>query len=177
LSPRNNYVAAALRRAGLATFLLDLLTPDEERDRRNVFDIDLLASRLTLATSWMAQNPETSNLAPVYLGASTGAGAALKAAVRPGSKVAAVVSRGGRPDLAIDVLPFVRAPTLLLVGSLDGPVIEMNRRALDALTCEKRLVIIEGAGHLFEEPGKLDDVVRHAIGWFQIHLGHLARER
>jgi pimeloyl-ACP methyl ester carboxylesterase len=177
LSPRNNYVAAALRRAGLATFLVDLLTPDEERDRRNVFDIDLLASRLTLATNWIARNPETSNLAPLYFGASTGAGAALKAAARPGSKAAAIVSRGGRPDLAIDVLPFVRAPTLLLVGSLDGSVIEMNQRALDALTCEKRLVIVEGAGHLFEEPGTLDEVVRHATDWFQIHLGHSAGER
>jgi pimeloyl-ACP methyl ester carboxylesterase len=176
LSPRNNYVAAALRRAGLATFLLDLLSPGEERDRRNVFDIDLLASRLTLATKWIARHPETANLAPLYFGASTGAGAALKAAAEPGSKVAAVVSRGGRPDLAIEALPFVRAPTLLLVGSLDGPVIEMNRRAFDALRCEKRLVIVEGAGHLFEEPGTLDEVVRHATGWFQSHPGHLAKE-
>jgi putative phosphoribosyl transferase len=172
LSPRNNYVAAALRRAGLATFLLDLLTPDEERDRRNLFDIDLLASRLTLATKRIVKNPQTVDLLPGYFGASTGAAAALKAASLPDSKVAAIVSRGGRPDLAIDVLPIVRAPTFLLVGSLDGPVIGVNRRAYDALTCEKRLVIVERAGHLFEEPGTLDEVVRHAIDWFRIHLSH-----
>jgi pimeloyl-ACP methyl ester carboxylesterase len=170
LSPRNNYVAAALRRAGLATFLLDLLTPDEECDRRNVFDIELLAARLTLATEWVANNPDTAHLTPAYFGASTGAGAALKAASRPDAKIAAIVSRGGRPDLAIDVLPFVRAPTLLLVGSLDGPVIGMNQQAFDALTCEKELIIVEGASHLFEEPGTLDEVVRHATNWFQIHL-------
>ena len=169
LSPRNNHVAGALRRAGLATFLLDLLTPDEERERRNVFDIDLLTSRLILATKWTAKNPETAELLPGYFGASTGAGAALKAASLPDSKVAAIVSRGGRPDLVLDALPMVRAPTLLLVGSLDGLVIGMNQRAFDALTCEKRLVIVEGASHLFKEPGKLDEVVRHATDWFEFH--------
>ena len=170
LSPRNNHVAAALRRAGLATFLLDLLTAVEELDRRNVFDIGLLAARLALATHWIAGNRETAHLVPAYFGASTGAGAALRAASLPESRVAAIVSRGGRPDLAIDVLPLVRAPTLLLVGSLDGPVIDMNRRAYDALTCEKRFEIVEAPSHLFEEPGTLDEVVRQSIAWFRAHL-------
>jgi putative phosphoribosyl transferase len=173
LSPRNNYVAAALRAAGLATLLLDLLTPAEERDRRNVFDIELLASRLRSATDWVSAQPRLSHLAAGYFGAGTGAGAALMAAAAPGSRVAAVVSRGGRPDLALKILPNVRAPTLLLVGSLDGPVIGMNQRAFDALRSVKRfLIIIEGAGHLFEEPGTLDEVVLHATGWFRIHLNH-----
>jgi putative phosphoribosyl transferase len=170
LSPRNNFVAAALRHAGLATFLLDLLTPEEEMDRRNVFDIGLLASRLRLASHWVAGNSRTADLVPGYFGASTGAAAALTAAALPDSPVAAVVSRGGRPDLALDVLPTVRAPTLLLVGSLDGPVIDMNERALAALGGKKRLIIIEGAGHLFEEPGTLDAVVQHATDWFLVHL-------
>ena len=112
----------------------------------------------------------TAGLTPGYFGASTGAAAALTAAARPGFNSAAIVSRGGRPDLAIDALPLVRAPILLLVGSLDGPVIGMNQRAYHALRGEKRLVIVEGAGHLFEEPGKLDEVVRHATDWFRAHL-------
>lgn len=170
LSPRNNHVAAALRRAGLATFLLDLLTPEEEIDRRNVFDIPLLASRLERATRWAADDPRTAGLVPGYFGASTGAAAALTAAARPNSPVAAIVSRGGRPDMALDVLPAVRAPTLLLVGGLDGPVIDMNEQAYEALDAEKRLVIIEGATHLFEEPGKLDDVARQATDWFLTYL-------
>jgi putative phosphoribosyl transferase len=170
LSPRNNYVAAALREAGFATLLLDLLTPDEENDRRNVFDIDLLASRLTLATQWVAENQSTTDLRPCYFGASTGTGAALRAAALGNSRVAAIVSRGGRPDLAFNVLPLVRAPTLLLVGSLDGVVIEMNQRAYDALSCEKRLIIVKGASHLFEEPGTLDEVIRQTIAWFRNHL-------
>jgi putative phosphoribosyl transferase len=169
LSPRNNHVAAALRQAGLATFLLDLLTPEEEQDRRNVFDIDLLAGRLVLATRWLRQRRETSRLTVGYFGASTGAAAALRAAAAE-PDVAAVVSRGGRPDLALEVLPAVRAPTLLLVGSRDGPVIGMNEQAYHALRAEKQLVIVEGAGHLFEEPGTLDEVVRHATQWFLDHL-------
>jgi dienelactone hydrolase len=169
LSPRNNHVAAALRQAGLATFLLDLLTPEEERDRRNVFDIDLLAGRLVLATRWLRQRLETSQLAVGYFGASTGAAAALRAAAAE-PDIAAVVSRGGRPDLALEVLPAVRAPTLLLVGSRDGPVIGMNEQAYHALRAAKQLVIVEGAGHLFEEPGTLDEVVRHATQWFLDHL-------
>ncbi|TIP83159.1 MAG: alpha/beta hydrolase [Mesorhizobium sp.] len=170
LSPRNNHVAAALRQAGLATLLVDLLTSIEERDRRNVFDIDLLASRLALATHWAAAEARTRRLVPLYFGASTGAAAALVAAARPDAGIAAVVSRGGRPDLAMDALPAVRAPTLLLVGSLDGPVIGMNERALAALKGEKQLIIIDGAGHLFEEPGTMDEVVRHATRWFLEHL-------
>jgi len=170
LSPRNNHVASALRGAGVATLLLDLLTPEEETDRRSVFDIELLARRLERATEWVAGFPDTARLNPGYFGASTGAAAALMAAARPASPVRAVVSRGGRPDLALSGLPHVRAPTLLLVGGLDGPVIDMNRAAFDALSSEKRLIIIEGAGHLFEEPGKLDEVIRHATDWFLIHL-------
>jgi pimeloyl-ACP methyl ester carboxylesterase len=170
LSPRNNHVAAALRRAGLATFLLDLLTPEEEVDRRNVFDIDLLARRLADTTRWVADRPETGELVPGYFGASTGAAAALTAAIAPGSAIAAIVSRGGRPDLAIDILPQVKAPTLLLVGSLDGPVIANNERALAALGGKKRLIVVEGAGHLFEEKGTLDAVVHYATDWFLTHL-------
>lgn len=167
-SPRNNRVAAELRNAGLATLLLDLLKPEEEQDRRNVFDIGLLADRLVAAKHWAATLAP--RLSVGYFGASTGAGAALQAAsVEP--DVAAVVSRGGRPDLAMQALPGVRAPTLLLVGSLDGPVIGMNERAFDALACEKQLIVIEGAGHLFEEPGTMDQVIRHAADWFVRHLG------
>ncbi|WP_027998800.1 dienelactone hydrolase family protein [Sinorhizobium arboris] len=173
-SPRNNRVAAALRKAGLATLLVDLLRPDEEQDRRNVFDIALLASRLTAAKRWIAEISAVQHLRVGYFGASTGAGAALQAAYAE-PDVGAVVSRGGRPDLALSVLPEVRAPTLLLVGSLDGPVIGMNERAFDALTCKKRLIIIEGAGHLFEEPGTMDQVVRHATDWFLAHLGNTSR--
>src|SRR6184192_2678560 len=151
LSPRNNRVAAALREAGLATLLLDLLTPEEERDRANVFDIALLASRLSYATDWSIAAPETAHLPIGYFGASTGAGAALVAAAEPRPVVKAVVSRGGRPDLAGDALPHVLAPTLLVVGSLDHQVIQLNRMAYDRLTGRKELVIVEGAGHLFEE--------------------------
>ena len=166
LSPRNNYVAARLRAVGLATLLLDLLTPAEEADRRNVFDIALLASRLRMATEWAAGHVETAGLHPCYFGASTGAGAALVAATFAGPEISAIVSRGGRPDLAGSSLPLVRAPTLLLVGSLDGPVIGLNRQAFAALTAPKELVIVEGAGHLFEEPGTLDQVITHASRWF-----------
>lgn len=170
LSPRNNHVAAALRQGGLATLLLDLLTPEEELDRRNVFDIDLLASRLALARDWASANPATSGLSVGYFGASTGAGAALKAASFAKSNIGAVVSRGGRPDLAGDALELVRAPTLLIVGSLDVPVIELNEQALAQLRCEKKLTIVRGASHLFEEPGTLDEVVGHARDWFLQHL-------
>ena len=175
LSPRNNYVADALREAGLATLLLDLLTPAEERDRANVFDIPLLASRLLLATDWITSNwtatrPDLMRLPIGYFGASTGAGAALLAASRD-RRVAAVVSRGGRPDLAGDALAAVRAPTLLIVGSLDRQVLDLNREALAAMQCELELAIVEGATHLFEEPGTLDQVVHLAMRWFLAHLG------
>jgi putative phosphoribosyl transferase len=170
LSPRNNRVAAGLRDDGLATLLLDLLTPAEERDRANVFDIALLASRLSSATDWALAQSETENLSIGYFGASTGAGAALMAAGVPRSPVAAVVSRGGRPDLAGDALPRVTAPTLLIVGSLDTQVLQLNRMAYDQLAAPKELTIVEGATHLFEEPGTLDEVQRHATRWFRRHL-------
>lgn len=171
LSPRNNHVADALHRAGLATLLLDLLTPAEEADRANVFDIPLLASRLKAAARWVGWLPELAGLPIGYFGASTGGGAALLAAADPHPLVAAVVSRGGRPDLAgVEALEQVRAPTLLIVGALDLPVIDLNRIALSHLRTEKRLVIVPGAHHLFEEPGTMDLVVVHAIGWFRRHM-------
>lgn len=166
LSPRNNHVAAALRQGGCATLLLDLLTPAEEANRANVFDIALLAERLSSAASWASEQTMLRNLPIGYFGASTGAGAALVAATFAGPEIAAVVSRGGRPDLAGNFLPLVRAPTLLLVGSLDGPVIGLNRQAYDALSAPREMIIIEGAGHLFEEPGTLDEVIAHAGRWF-----------
>lgn len=170
MSPRNNYVAQRLRRAGLATLLLDLLSPVEERDRRNVFDIELLASRLRLAVDWAADNQATKQLAPCYFGASTGGGAAIRAAADD-PRIAAIVSRGGRPDLAgAYALASVQTPTLLIVGSLDGIVIDLNRAAAEAMRCERQLAIVPGAGHLFEEPGTLDEVVELAAAWF---LGHL----
>jgi putative phosphoribosyl transferase len=170
LSPRNSRVAAKLRSIGLATLLLDLLTPEEERDRANVFDIALLASRLSFATDWSIAADETGRLPIGYFGASTGAAAALVAAAAPRSPVAAVVSRGGRPDLAGEALAHVLAPTLLIVGSRDTQVIELNRFAYDRLVAPKDLVIVDGAGHLFEEPGTLDEVERHAQRWFLYHL-------
>ena len=170
LSPRNNRVAAALRGAGLATLLLDLLTPAEERDRANVFDIPLLASRLSFAADWSRAVPETAHLPIGYFGASTGAAAALVAAAVPRCPVAAIVSRGGRPDLAGDALAHVVVPTLLIVGSLDTQVAELNRTAYARLAAPKELVTIAGAGHLFQEPGALDEVQRHAIRWFRHYL-------
>lgn len=166
LSPRNNYVARRLRDAGFATLLLDLLSPQEEQDRRNVFDITLLASRLVRATDWAATYAETSSLPPAYFGASTGAGAALRAAAGD-DRITAVVSRGGRPDLAGETaLASVLAPTLLIVGGLDGPVINLNEAAASALSCIHELVIVPGASHLFEEPGTLEQVVDLAADWF-----------
>ena len=169
LSPRNNHVAAALREDGFATLLLDLLTPEEERDRANVFNIELLAERLSMAALWVREQPAFSEIPICYFGASTGAGAALVAAARDEPHVAAVVSRGGRPDLAGRWLDKVRAPTLLIVGSLDGPVIDLNKEAFDMLQCPKRLTIINGARHLFEEPGTLEEVIVHASAWFSTH--------
>lgn len=165
-SPRNRYVAEVLNRAGLATVLFDLLTPAEEHDRANVFDIKLLARRLVAATYWLAGRPETAALPLGYFGASTGAGAALAAAADPGVNVAAVVSRGGRPDLAGEALRKVTAPTLLIVGGHDETVLELNRRAQAMLpgTCE--LSVVPGATHLFEEPGALERVAELARDWF-----------
>ncbi len=170
LSPRNNQVATALRDVGLATLLLDLLTPDEERDRAYVFDIPLLASRLSFAADWSVAAPETAHLPIGYFGASTGAAAALLAAAAPRSPVRAIVSRGGRPDLAGTALPRVTAPTQLIVGSLDIQVIELNRAAYERLTGPKELVIVPGANHLFEEEGTLAQVQRHATRWFRRYL-------
>jgi len=166
LSPRNNFVSRHLQQAGFATLLLDLLTEEEADDRRKVFNIDLLADRLLLAKGWSETDPRTRYLTLGYFGASTGAGAALQAAAREPSNIKAVVSRGGRPDLAESYLPSVTVPTLLIVGGHDEPVIEMNQVAYELLTCEKRLIIVPGATHLFEEPGTLEQVAEHASRWF-----------
>jgi putative phosphoribosyl transferase len=173
-SSRNRYVARVLNEAKLATLLIDLLTPDEEvfdmRTARLRFDIDLLAERLVGATDWLTQFPDTKYFRIGYFGASKGAAAALvAAAVRP-DVVGAIVSRGGRPDLAGAALAQVRAPTLLIVGGEDTQVIQLNREALAQLHCEKQLVIVPGATHLFEEPGALDEVARLARDWSQRHL-------
>jgi dienelactone hydrolase len=173
-SPRNRYVARALQRAGLATLLIDLLTPEEEeadlRSGHLRFDVGLLAGRLAAATDWLAENPDTGDLRIGYFGASTGAGAALVAAAERPQEVGAVVSRGGRPDLAGDALPRVRAPTLLIVGGNDAPVIGMNEEAFARLRADKELEIVAGATHLFEEPGALEEVARLAAAWFARHL-------
>jgi putative phosphoribosyl transferase len=176
-SPRNNYVAAALRRAGLATLLFDLLTEEEAADRRNVFDIELLADRLGMATAWARQEEDTKSLPIGYFGASTGAAAALVAAARSLRNVGAIVSRGGRPDLAGPVLADVRAPTLLIVGGHDVGVLDLNQQASAKLTCEKSLEIVPGATHLFEEPGALDQVIDLARAWFTRHLTGRSRAR
>jgi len=173
-SPRNRHVAQQLAEAGLATVLADLLTPDEERvderTRHLRFDIALLGERLVGATDWLRRHEDTRGLAIGLFGASTGAGAALVAAAERPDAIAAVVSRGGRPDLAGDALPQVRAATLLIVGGDDVPVSALNEQALARLGCEKRLVIVPGATHLFEEPGTLDEVARLARDWFVQHL-------
>lgn len=166
LSPRNRFVARYLQDAGLATLLIDLLTELEAADRDLVFDIDVLAERLLGATDWLEQVPETAELPIGYFGASTGAAAALQAAARVGSRAAAVVSRGGRPDLALDYLSQVQAPTLLIVGERDEVVIGLNQRAYDRLSAPKELVIVPGATHLFEEPGALEQVADLAGQWF-----------
>jgi putative phosphoribosyl transferase len=169
-SPRNNFVARHLQQGRVATLLIDLLTPDEAEDRRKVFDIDLLADRVLLAKAWLEQDTRTKGLGIGYFGASTGAGAALQAAAREPSSIRAVVSRGGRPDLAEPYLPSVTAPTLLIIGGEDFPVIQMNQDAFAQLTCPKKLVIVPGATHLFEEPGTLEQVAEHALIWFQQHF-------
>jgi putative phosphoribosyl transferase len=169
-SPRNRWVAGALNQAGLATLLLDLLTPGEELDRAKVFDIGLLAQRLVGSTRWLGEQPQVGRLPVGYFGASTGAGAALWAAAELGGQIAAVVSRGGRPDLAGARLAQVRAPTLLIVGGRDEVVLELNRQAQAKLRCEHALEIVPGATHLFEEPGTLDQVAVLAAQWFTNYL-------
>ena len=172
LSPRNSYVAGELRRAGLGTLLLDLLSRDEDSEYEHRFDIALLGARLDDAARWLAEEPETKGLALGLFGASTGAAAALQLAASRPDEIAAVVSRGGRPDLAGgEALARVRAPTLLIVGGEDHAVIELNRQALRELTCEKELAVIRGATHLFEEPGALKEVARLAARWFKGYLG------
>jgi putative phosphoribosyl transferase len=170
-SPRNNFVAEALRANGLGTLLIDLLTVEEDRDVAVRFDIELLTSRLMAATTWVQQFAPTNRLRVGYFGASTGAAAALQAAARLGQGIGAVVARGGRPDLASDAdLTGVGAPTLLLVGGWDTDVLALNRRALARLRCAKELVVVPGATHLFEEPGALQEVSRQAASWFCTHL-------
>jgi putative phosphoribosyl transferase len=170
-SPRNRLVARVLNQAGLGTLLFDLLTSSEEHVREHVFDIGLLANRLTAATAWLRDRTETSGLSIGYFGASTGAAAALVAAAEPESKIGAIVSRGGRPDLAAGHLGAVRAPTLLIVGGHDREVLELNRSAEAMLLCESRLAVVPGATHLFEEPGTLQQAAELARQWFCEHLG------
>lgn len=173
-SVRNQYVARVIRNSGVGTLLFDLLTRQEEAidnyTREFRFDINLLARRLTAATEWLTGETEASHLSPGYFGASTGGAAALIAAAELGKKLGAVVSRGGRPDLAGKALRRVKAPTLLIVGGLDGPVIKMNEDAYAELQCVKELKIVPGATHLFEEPGKLEEVASLAAAWFLKHL-------
>ena len=170
LSPRNQHVAQGLNKAGLATLLFDLLLPEEAEDRRNVFDIPLLATRLEEALDWLGES-QAGRLSIGLFGASTGAAAALIAAAHRGGDVRAVVSRGGRPDLAAAALARVKAPTLLIVGGYDDAVIRLNEAALAQLRCEKRLEIVPGATHLFEERGTLDSVIQLATAWFVRFLG------
>lgn len=174
-SPRNQFVARTIRQAGTGTLLFDLLTREEEsvdtHTRHLRFDIGLLARRLADATDWVKREADLWHLRVGYFGASTGGGAALVAAAEIGEDVGAVVSRGGRPDLAgADALERVKSPTLLIVGGLDVPVIELNEAAYARLRCEKEMRIVPGASHLFEEPGALEEVARLAAGWFQKHL-------
>ena len=180
-SPRNQYVAGVMRDAGLGTLLFDLLTPEEEtvdvQTRHLRFDIGLLATRLVDAATWLAHRDETQHLRVGYFGASTGGGAALVAAARLGQVIGAVVSRGGRPDLAGAALPHVVSPTLLIVGGRDATVIQLNEVAYAQLRCQKALEIVPGATHLFEEPGTLEHVAQLAAGWFQQHLHPLPARR
>ena len=170
-SPRNTYVAEVLQQHGIGTLLFDLLTREEDQDYETRFDIALLTQRLLAATAWLQANPKTQALHLGHFGASTGAAAALQAAAKMGNRIAAVVSRGGRPDLAGEIaLSRVSAPTLLIVGGEDYGVIELNQQAYALLDCEKKLTLIPGATHLFEEPGTLQQVARRAADWFTQHL-------
>lgn len=173
-SPRNKYVAGVLQKGGLATLLFDLLTEEEEdidkQTRHLRFDIKLLAERLTGATEWIRANPKTRDLNIGYFGSSTGAAAALIAGAQNSDRVHAVVSRGGRPDLANTSLPDVQAPTLLIVGERDLPVISMNREAQEQMETTTKMEIVPGAGHLFEGPGQLEEVARLACDWFNTYL-------
>lgn len=170
LSPRNHFVAHTLHEAGFATLMFDLLTETEDRVYENRFDIDLLARRLVQASAWAAGQPRLAGLAQGMFGASTGAAAALRAAASDPATIRAVVSRGGRPDLAGDALPEVQAPTLLIVGGEDTVVIQLNREARARMTTTCELEIVPGATHLFEEPGTLDEAARLAGAWFRCWL-------
>jgi len=165
-SPRNNFVAEVIRDRGLGTLLFDLLTEAEDRDRENRFDVPLLTDRLVGATEWLWNRDATRDLNVGYFGSSTGAAAALRGAARLGDDVDAVVSRGGRVDMATEVLAEIRVPTLFVVGGADTQVLELNREAYDRLTCERELHVVEGAGHLFEGEGELEEVADVAADWF-----------
>ena len=169
-SPRNNFVARVLQQADIGTLLMDLLTAEEDAVYATRFDIDLLTDRLLLATHWLQEQPDTQQLVIGYFGASTGAAAALKAAAALGSSIGAVVSRGGRPDLAEAALVHVESPTLLIVGGNDEVVLQLNRQAFARLPGKKELAIVPGATHLFEEPGALEEVARLATQWFKRYL-------
>jgi dienelactone hydrolase len=177
LSPRNSAVADAFAKRNIATLLFDLLTIEEEDDRTRVFDIPLLADRLTGALNWVGGYPPVKDLPLGLFGASTGAAAALVAAAELGDRISAVVSRGGRPDLAGSALPAVRAPTLLIVGGADNEVIRLNEQAFSVMKAEKALEIVPGATHLFAEPGALDAVIALAAQWFLDHFGRAERRR
>jgi dienelactone hydrolase len=166
LSPRNTYVAGALQKQGLATLLFDLLTAREDESYETRFNIDLLTKRLIAVTQWVREQPKTGGLSVGYFGASTGAASALRAASYFGKEILAIVSKGGRPDLALSVLHNVTAPTLLIVGEWDTMVIELNQKAYAKLGCERKLEIVPGAGHLFEERGKLEKVAKLSSAWF-----------
>lgn len=169
-SPRNNFVAGVLRSGNLATLLLDLLTRDEDIDYEARFDIALLVERLCIATRWIMEDDRTKSLKIGYFGASTGAAAAINAAIEMGDTIAAIVSRGGRPDLSGNNLDRLKTPMLLIVGGRDGVVLDLNRMAYARLLCEKDLVIVPGATHLFEEPGALEEVAKLAAIWFRNYL-------
>ncbi|MEW6036084.1 MAG: alpha/beta family hydrolase [Candidatus Micrarchaeota archaeon] len=170
LSPRNNYVANLLRTRGFATLLFDLLSEEEDYIYETRFNIPLLAQRLVAVTEWLMKQPEAKGMPIGYFGSSTGSAAALVAASQLGARIKAVVSRGGRPDMVIPVLSKVRSPTLLIVGGSDDVVIELNQQAYLNLQCEREMSIIPGAGHLFEEPGALEDVADQAAKWFKKYL-------
>jgi putative phosphoribosyl transferase len=176
LSPRNIFVAQELSKCGFASLLFDLLTSDEANDRRNVFDIPFLGARVGEAISWTSTSGEVRRLPIGLFGASTGAAAALVAAAQDPGRVCAVVSRGGRPDLAGEFLRRVKSPTLLVVGELDCDVLDLNRRALRLLQCERRLDVVPGATHLFEEPGTLEVAVKASISWFASHVPEKGRQ-
>ena len=174
-SPRNTFVAGVLQQAGIGTLLFDLLTREEDRDYERRFDIDLLARRLAGATRWLRERPEAKEISLGYFGASTGAAAALQGAALMGEEIKAVVSRGGRPDLAMPYLDRVVAPTLLIVGERDREVLQLNRQALARLVAEKELAIVAGATHLFEEPGALEQAADLAKNWFVRYLSPVFR--